>query len=312
MGLLRKLLANGPVLQLLRAQSRRRSRVLVYHRIVDDHCDPLVRQLLGGAITRSAFAAQLNYLSRHYHTVSLQHLLANRDATTNMVAITFDDGYADNLDNAMPLLKQHSMPATLFVSTGFVGTDRRFWRDLLARKVASNGSERLSFHTGDGIVSFRFNGQHNKQARSTAQWLERLPEKKRDALLGDLDRNDADRFLTIEELKQLEHNGFKIEAHGVSHVRLSRLKRHEILLELVKSKQTLEGILKRPVTLLAYPFGERGDFNEATKQAAREAGYHAAVAGYRGVVDRNTDLFAIPRIPTNEDLDRFKLRLARY
>ena len=79
-----------------------------------------------------------------------------------------------------------------------------------------------------------------------------------------------------------------------------------------RSKEALEQILGRPVRILAYPYGEIGDFNDETKRAAREAGYAYALAAYRGTVDGETDAFSVPRLPSPEDFDRFAMRLARY
>jgi peptidoglycan/xylan/chitin deacetylase (PgdA/CDA1 family) len=229
-----------------------------------------------------------------------------------MLAITLDDGYADNLWNALPLLKERGIPAALFVASSFIDSSGRFWRDQLVRTIAANGSRTLTFDTGNGMKSFPFTGRFDKQAQTAARWLESLPMEQRDDLLGDEHRNEADRFLTHDELLHMESNGVRIEAHSVSHARLSALERSEMVGELTESKAILQEILGRPVRFLAYPFGERNDFNDVTKEVARDAGYDAAFAAYRGVVNENTDMFAAPRIPTHEDLSRFKMRLARY
>jgi len=236
------------VTAVLRPRSRSRNRILLYHRVVDDSVVPLPE----ASITRGAFKAQLDYLARHHDVVELETLIAERGTRGNMVAITFDDGFEDNLRNAHPLLKQHGMPATVFAVSDYIGTERRF------------------------------------------RWA---PDE---------------RVLDADELRKLDADGMRIGAHTASHARLSDLKGDALVDELARSKAMLEEMLGRPVNVLAYPFGERDDFNERTKAGARAAGYTCALAAYRGTVDGDTDPFAIPRLPSPENFDRFTMRLARY
>ena len=118
--------------------------------------------------------------------------------------------------------------------------------------------------------------------------------------------------LDAGELRELDRAGMRVEAHTATHARLSELDEAGVRDELERCRAALGEMLGRPVTMLAYPYGERGDFNETTRRVARECGFEYAFAAYRGVVDDRTDPFAIPRIPTNEDLERFAFRLARY
>jgi len=243
MGIGRKIVTSA-----LRAGSKRRNRILLYHRIVDDDIGTLPE----ASITQSAFAAQLAYLAQHHDVVDLETLIAQRGMRQNMVAITFDDGFEDNLRNAYPLLKKHGMPATVFAVSDYIGTELRF------------------------------------------RWA---PDE---------------RVLDADELRRMDSDGMRIEAHTATHARLSEFDGAALADELQRSKAALEEILGRPVTVLAYPFGQRDDFNDATKRAAREAGYTCALAAYRGTVDGDTDEFSVPRLPSPENFDRFTMRLARY
>lgn len=296
----------------MRALSWRGGRILLYHRVVPDSYPPILRQLFGTTIGRHAFAAQIYHLQRHYRVVSLGELLGHRERPDRMVAITFDDGYADTLKHALPLLKALEVPATLFAISGFVGTGIRRWRDRLARRVLHNGPEVLRFDTGKTCKEFAFQGCYHKQMKAVTIWLESLPSEQRDALLGEQFRDDADRFLDAHELKELEQEGVKIEAHTVRHVSLSALTQKAALKELSQCKGMLESIVQRPVEFIAYPYGRATDFNHDTKEAALQAGFRAGFAAYRGLVHSGTDLFAIPRIATCEDLDRFKFKLTAW
>jgi hypothetical protein len=127
---IKKLVARSPLLAVRRRFGRRKSRVLLYHRVVGDDVDPALRPLLAGAVGRREFRTQMHYLARHYRVVPLAELIARRHEPDNRVAITFDDGYADNLWHALPVLKELGLPATVFAVADYVGTVLRDWLGL--------------------------------------------------------------------------------------------------------------------------------------------------------------------------------------
>jgi peptidoglycan/xylan/chitin deacetylase (PgdA/CDA1 family) len=97
----------------------------------------------------------------------------------------------------------------------------------------------------------------------------------------------------------------------VTHPRLSRLSREQARQEVAENKYTLEERLGHTVEFMAYPYGDRDDFDTVSMEVAREAGYRAAFAAYRGLVGPDTELFAIPRIATRQEFDRFRVATAR-
>src|SRR5436309_3311860 len=115
-----------------RARRGRWPVILMYHRIgVPDADDPWAL-----AVSPDHFAQQLDALRRHRQVISLKELvsrLSERDLPIDSAVITFDDGYADNLHVAKPLLEQHKLPATVFVTAGAVGREAEFWWDELGR-----------------------------------------------------------------------------------------------------------------------------------------------------------------------------------
>ena len=309
MDVLRLLMTRTPLQFLLRAGTRRFGRVLMYHRVVDDGCSPILRGLLSGAITCSAFRRQLDYLGRHYQVVSLGELLAQRDDPGGKVAITFDDGYADNFLHAMPLLKARQMPATVFMIAGLMNSGNGVWRDRLARTIADNGPADLQLDAGGSVRTFPFEGDYGLQMKTAEQWLHGLSAQQREAVLADQRSIDEDRFLDVEELKELERNRIKIESHTVNHSYLPDLDGAAARRELAESRSLLEQALGSPVDFLAYPYG---GYDSQIQALAREAGYRAALAAERGLLRPDTALFAIPRIGTREPFDRFKRRITQY
>ena len=312
MSFLRQLCVRSPILGLLRRLAARRDRVLLYHRVVADSVDPALRTLLPGALSCSQFTEQMRYLARHYQVVDLDELLAKRHQPGNRIAITFDDGYVDNLSNAMPILHDLGLPATVFVVAGHVGTERSFWWDALARLVISNGEAELCLGDDEETVNFAYEGSHPRQLHQAAAWLGALPEDRRERVLAACPLHPDDRVMTANELRQLEANGIRIGAHTMSHPRLSGIAATDATREIRDSKAALEAILGHPVPHFAYPFGERGDFDASCEAAAQAAGFLAAFAAYRGHICSTANAFALPRIPSNANADRFKLRLARY
>ena len=134
MSLWHSVLARTPALALLRRRSAGFGRVLMYHRVLPDDCDPVTRRLLVGVVTRSMFERQLDYLGRHFQVVPLRQLVERRDACAGLVAITFDDGYADNLWHALPALQARGMPATVFVTSGYLDSTEGVQRNLLRNR----------------------------------------------------------------------------------------------------------------------------------------------------------------------------------
>src|SRR5262245_1755138 len=114
-----------------------RALILMYHRVTELPSDPHLV-----AVTPKHFCEQLEMIRKHYMPIRLQQLveaLQGGEAPKRAVVITFDDGYADNLHKAMPLLEHYDIPATVFVTAGVVGSQREFWWDELDRLLLQPG-----------------------------------------------------------------------------------------------------------------------------------------------------------------------------
>src|ERR671912_1837193 len=112
--------------------------ILLYHRVAELRLDPWFL-----SVTPRNFAEHLEVLQRYAHPISLQRLfqgLLEGGLPERAVAVTFDDGYADNLHDAKPLLARYEVPATVFLATGFIGQKREFWWDELDRLLLQPGT----------------------------------------------------------------------------------------------------------------------------------------------------------------------------
>ncbi|MEO6786936.1 MAG: polysaccharide deacetylase family protein, partial [Chthoniobacteraceae bacterium] len=310
--------------------------ILLYHRVIDLHPDP---QWLG--VTPGQFAEHLEILSRDWHPIHLSDLVDRVKTGTvprRAVVVTFDDGYADNLHEAKPLLDKHGIPATVFVTTGMIGADAEFWWDelgalLLESPVVSvdiririNGREHRWHLSGDASGSPRWNvAMHacptprHAAYRELAPLMRDLHFEQRDEILDTIagqigvprSARPTHRCMTREELAALAGDGLiEIGAHTVHHPVLSTLPVEAQRDEIVRSRETLESILPRPVRTFSYPFGCEGTYTPATVRLIQEAGYHCACSNFEGLVRKRTDRYQLPRFLVRDwDGDFFSRRL---
>ena len=248
-----------------------RAVVLVYHRVAETRDDPY-----GQAVRPETFARHLELLAREHPVVPLRDLVEGR-YKDGAVAITFDDGYADNLHEALPIADK--VPVTVFVTVEPVLEGGRFWWDEIA-----------------GIEPGLRGKLHAR--------LKGLPGRERRGRIASLSwREEADRGrpLTLDELRDLASRpGVEIGAHTLSHPSLALLPAAEQERELAAGRTRLEEMLARPVTLLAYPFGKPGDVSEETETLARRAGYRAAFTTVPRRLDPFSPPFALPRLTVHE------------
>ena len=220
--------------------------------------------------------------------------------------VSFDDGYDDNYLNAFPVLRSLEIPATIFVSTGYIGSGKPFWFDLVAHILyhAPNGSLTvkalgiaLSLDTGVDsrrIAASRLVGAlkrvSNAQRLDILDWFER---EHGDAMKsGDFRLSHP---LDWDQIREMSAAGIEFGSHTVSHPILSRLDDEELRQELTQSRLRLEQELGKPAPVLAYPVGGPEEFNEKVVQAATAAGYRLGVC-------------YMPGVNRLGDVDRFRLR----
>jgi peptidoglycan/xylan/chitin deacetylase (PgdA/CDA1 family) len=255
---------------------RPRAVVLNYHRVAETEDDPY-----GQAVRPETLARHLAMLAREHPIMPLGELVDARPGRTypdGAVAITFDDGYADNLYQALPITG--GIPVTVFVTVEPVlGGGMSYWWDDIASLDPGLRSE---LH---------------------AQ-LKGLPSSQRHSRLATVARRDdvdRGRPLTPAELRELASRPeVAIGAHTLSHPCLARLPRAEQQRELTDARSQLQTFLGRPVTLAAYPFGKPGDVSAETQGSARHAGYRAAFTTVPLRLVPSSPRFALPRLTVHE------------
>lgn len=274
--------------------------VLMYHHVAKVEVDPWDL-----CVTPKNFAAQLQVLSAYCDVVPLAGLrerLASSQASKPVVAITFDDGYVDNLLAAKPLLEKAGMPATVFVATGQLDSDREFWWDeldqlLLHDRPLPPGVElTIGGRSGHWELTDR-----NEAYLSIWSQMQPLAPAEQIATLDALAealgttaiRRDSHRTLTSSGLKELAAGGLiEIGAHTINHPRLTSYGTQAQQREMVESKTKLESVLGRSISSFAYPFG---DHDRGTVRVAGEAGFALACTTEERLVSRRDNPLAIPR-----------------
>ncbi len=312
--------------------------ILMYHRVAAEECDPWDL-----CVSPQRFEDQLRSLARDYRVVALTELLAehlSQRLSDGTVAITFDDGYADNLQAAAPLLVRNGLPATFFVTSGAIGSQREFWWDRLERcllvagqlpdrlQISAAGSEQ-SWDLGSAKVGFdpSVRGAKPWEADPTTRlgffyeiwkYLRGLDEVAREQALAAVEQwsgtghqtRPTHRILSAEEVRELAGlPGMTIGAHSVSHATLSACDASVQRLEIRRSKEDLQHLLGRRVPMFAYPFG---DFGPETPGMVREAGFDGACIADPGAVWVDTDPFQLPRVAVLDwDAAEFARQLSR-
>ena len=279
---------------LVQGLNRNRVRILMYHRFP--------------AADAGNFDRQCEYLAACYKVVSLpeagERLRANT-SLANLEVITVDDGYADMHDVAFPILRKHKLPATLFVTTGFIdGTD---WMpgDRVRHHFAHTPKDAVEVTDDKGEVH-RFQTRGKDATEGLRELLKRVPNRTRARILAELADGAAGepgslpsayRPCTWEELRAMSDAGVSIGAHTVTHPILSRVETgDEVEREIVGSKQRIETRLQKEVGLFAYPNGTAEDLNEATVRCAR-AHFACAVTAIPGLNPPGADVYHLLRLP---------------
>lgn len=312
--------AAGAALRLARPLASRISRgrlsILIYHRVLDAP-DPM----RPGDPDVNRFRWQVSLLAREFRVLRLAEAVDRLRAGTlpeRALCITFDDGYADNARNALPILREYGVPATFFVATGFLDGGR-MWNDTVIEAVRRVPGPELDLDdAGLGRHSLGNDSDRRRAAESIIRRIKHLPPAERGAhadALAQAANSELpdDLMMTSDQVQALAAAGMTIGGHTVTHPILARLERDDALAEIRRGKDFLESLLDREVDLFAYPNGKPGsDFLPPQVSLLEEAGFKAAVTTEPGVSTARTNPYMLRRFtPWDATPARFHLRLLR-
>lgn len=272
------------------------------------------------------FRQQLLYLKKHYRIVRFEDdwTKLNEDA----VALTFDDGYLDNLENALPILEELEVPATVFISTGNMNQNRALWWDELEQLLLIGDKFPSFFQLDDSEFGCRWRTDTKEFRQNCYQGIHYLMKNfidvsKREEWLEQLwNWRGLKKIVRKENLvisptdcKRLaESPMISIGAHTVWHPSLARLDRKGQEKEIKGSIDRLSEILEKKVTLFSYPFGKTNeDFNEDTIMLCRKLGIQKAASTEEALWNSSTSPYRIPRkIVRDWNLFEFENKIKYY
>ncbi len=285
--------------------------VFNYHRIGNSEGSLFDRALWSADET--AFENQVKYLKANYDVISSDEL--NEDLMSGHgrnVMITFDDGYRDNYSLAYPILKQHNVPATFFITSGFIEERFMSWWDEIAWMVRSSSNSQLPASAFWNSLSL-----HPNSIEATISNLlsiyKKLGSDQKESFLSAVSAGTAsgrcpqhvidDIWMTWDMVREMDQNGMQIGGHTVTHPVLAywdeAIQRHEIF----DSKQRIEEELGHPITTFSYPVGQPDSFADETKRLLQEAGFHWGFSFFGGFSNlRNADHFDMPRVPVSSNI----------
>lgn len=305
-----------PLVGMLSPAGRRaRLTILIFHRV---HAHP--DELYPNQLHAATFLARMLWVRSWFNVLPLEEAVARLERAAlpaRALAITFDDGYADNAAVALPILRQLSLSATYFVAASFLDGGR-MWNDTIIESVRqSRGDLDLS---GAGLGTYDLSSPEARRAAIGAiiARLKYLPLPERQAQVERVAAQSAavlpdDLMMSEEQLRSVAAAGMGIGAHTVSHPILSRLDDAAARREIAEGRDMLQAVVRQPIRLFAYPNGRPNvDYTAVHVRITKELGFTGAVSTAPGAARPGDSPYQLPRFtPWDRTAARWGVRLAR-
>ena len=273
--------------------------ILMYHRVME-RPDPMMPDMPDVTFVDDQF----EIMRRVFTVLPLEEaveLLAAGRLPPRAACITFDDGYRDNYDVALPLLKRHGLSATFFVASGFVDGGRMF-NDTVIEAVRRLPSAVLDL-TGWGIGQFALS-DHASRARAADRIVAGIKYFKpelRDRFCDELAAKVGeplpdDLMMSSEQVRDMAAKGMSIGGHTVTHPILTEIELPAARDELLRDREALTAMVGKAPMCFAYPNGKPGsDYVRDHVDLVMQCGYRSAVCTAWGMPSQSTDRYQLPR-----------------
>lgn len=290
---------------------RGRAVVLMYHRVLPPDADSFSAP--GITVSPASFALQMRFVSKHFTPLSAGQFLDSMEQgrfPRRACLVTFDDGWIDNAETALPILLRFEVPAVFFVTTGYVGTERTFWQERLtrwlfeaSRRPAAAGPllHELGLaelvHASDRDARRRVRDYITDLKIEDESSVELLSRRIRSTLFDDAERGPScgdDRFMSWDAVRTLAaSSGYSVASHSHDHVPLTRLQPAEVAEDLAHSHRVLQQHGLATSGCFAYP---NGDHDEAVVAAVSQEGVRLAFTTQHGHVHPSDDRLRLRRV----------------
>ena len=305
--LLKRAVYHSGLLALARlARQRVRGVVLRYHALTDGP-EPVLYAAPDICLPVDAFRLQMAFAKRAYSVVSLDTLVDALERggplPRRALAVTFDDGYADNHRLGLPVLRALDLPATVYVATGCVAGAAPFWVGAVRALVLSAEGATLTTPDGNQIV---LTGDRTSAVKELTRALVPMAAPERAELLArlaaeasvDLHAVLAQTMLTWEQIRELHAAGWIIGAHTITHSNVALIAPEEAEREMLGSRDALAAAIGSPVRHFCYPNtgGRHQYFSHDTSALLQRLGFRSATTSKPGALRPDADRFALPRL----------------
>lgn len=292
---------------------RRRAVVLMYHRVLTREEIKRTFSHAGIVVEKEVFEKHMRFIKKEFTVVGEEEfnsrLKEGNPFETATCLVTFDDGWLDNATNAFPVLKEHGIPALVFLSAGHMGSEEPFWQERMKAMLETisdentTGGIRLLESYGlsaslsrrelsAGISNFVYSRKSCEPGRITGILRDIS------AHVGTKPAQKTDRFLDWGHVKSMMSSRIGFGSHGVSHSLLTMIPAAEADFEIGESRRVIEKRTGRAPDSFSYP---NGDFNDGTAALARKHGYAVAFTTKRGFVRHTDDPFRLKRVNIHND-----------
>jgi peptidoglycan/xylan/chitin deacetylase (PgdA/CDA1 family) len=280
--------------------------ILCYHRIGTGGI-PYYSEL-----SAAAFDAQMAFLRKHYRVVSLEKLLGEMNDPSSKgqaVAVTFDDGYRGLFTEALPILKEHQIPAMVYLLAGAIESGEPAWYDriFLALQQVPGASFEIELDTLHRFDLPTHQSRVNAAASIVAE-LRKMPDARRRECCAALDKRVplpsdalANRMLSWDQVRQMQKAGISFGAHTMTHPVVSRLQPLDAQRELTESKRLIEERLQTEIPDFAFPFGHAADCGPGAAELVARCGFRSGATTTRGANRSGGDRLSLLRAQIGEE-----------
>ncbi len=274
--------------------------IITYHRILPKKTAKALDSYPGMVVYERSFKSHIDFLSRNYKIISMNSYLSspdyfNENSNSKYCIITFDDGWRDNYDFAYPILLQNRIPATIFLTTGYIDTTKIFWPEkicscinnladnekipftnfLPSLKLNNNNLIALFKKDNKGGVADKIIWQLKSKEHNDVDYAVEALEK---AFGKKTTKNRA--MLSWKEVDEMSNNGIEFGSHGVTHRILTSLSNEEVTTEVVESQRCLLSHKINYTPVFCYP---NGNFNPSITKIVCQNSYKAEATVTKGV-----------------------------